>query len=143
MTDPFADDQAVLDALAEDGHDLSQPMPIDFFLLAPDEPAAHGMAEALRAESYVAEIEFDDGQEHDHGEDEPHGEECTPVWAVCVHIEMIPDVKEIVRLQVVLADLVAPFEGEGDGWGTVGNAPQEDEEDGDEDGDEEDRDASH
>ena len=132
MNDTFSDDQQVLDALAADGHDLSAEMTIDFFLLATDEPAAHEMAEALTKAGYHTEIECDEDGGHDHSHDEtPPDHEHEPLWAVVVSVDMVPSAAEIQRLQEVFGGLVEEFGGELDGWGTVGNL-EEDEEEGEE-----------
>ena len=132
MNDSFADDQEVLNALAADGHDLASSMTIDFFLLATDEPAAHQMAEVVAKAGYKTEIECDEDGGHDHSEDEqPADHDHEPLWAVVVSVEMVPNVAEIARLQVAFEELIAPFKGELDGWGTVGNVVEED--DGDDD----------
>lgn len=131
MNDTFSDDQQVLDALAADGHDLSAEMTIDFFLLATDEPAAHEMAEALTKAGYQAEIEVDEEGGHDHEEGEACDHDHEPLWAVVVSVDMIPNAAEITRLQTVFAGLVEEFGGELDGWGTVGNLPEEEGEEGD------------
>ncbi|MCA9574231.1 MAG: ribonuclease E inhibitor RraB [Polyangiales bacterium] len=133
MDDTFADDQEVLNALAADGHDLESPMVIDFFMLASDEPAAHEMAEVLRKAGYETEIEYDEHGGHDHEDDEEVDHEHDPIWEVAVSVEMVPTAAELARLQRELQELVAPFGGEANGWGTVGNLEDEGDEGHDED----------
>lgn len=135
MDDTFANDQEVLDALAADGHDLSSPMVIDFFVLATDEPAAHEMAEVFRKAGYETEIEYDELGGHEHEGDEELDHEHEPIWEVVVRVEMVPTAAEIARLQKDFQEMVEPFGGEANGWGTAGNLDDEGEDGDDTDDD--------
>ena len=95
--------------------------------------AAHEMAEVLRKAGYETEIEYDEHGGHDHEDDEEVDHEHDPIWEVAVSVEMVPTAAELARLQRELQELVAPFGGEANGWGTVGNLEDEGDEGHDED----------
>jgi regulator of RNase E activity RraB len=91
------------------------------------------MAEVLGKAGYDTEIECDESGGHDHSEDEsPPDHDHEPLWAVVVSVDMVPTAAEILRLQAAFQELVEPFGGELDGWGTVGNLEEEEGEDGEE-----------
>jgi regulator of RNase E activity RraB len=95
-------DKSVIEQLREAGSDLSKPHPIEFFLYLPNEDAARRVAEKVAALGFAVGVEVT-----------ATGDQ----WLVQARKTMVPDEAELVRLHQVFDDLVAPENGEYDGWG--------------------------
>ena len=115
---PEDEDGAVLADLAAHGVDMSQPLLIEFAIDAPDEAAAIAIDKALTKAGYESEVEYDNGELDDDDEIDPD-DEFGPSWTVYAKVEMIPEYKEIIRIQSDLDRLADPHEGTCDGWGVM------------------------
>lgn len=112
---PDDPDGAVLADLAAQGVDMSQPLDIEFPVIASDESSANGIASALSQAGYDPQIQYDEGEPGDFDDDEDLG----PIWDVYVNIRMVPEYEEIMRIQDDLDRLAGPFGGASDGWGVM------------------------
>jgi regulator of RNase E activity RraB len=99
-------DGDALRRVAADGNDLTQPMAFDLTVVVPDEASATSVAEVARLAGYETTIELD--------------EEYDESLCVCTKL-MLATYDNVVRAQEELQELVAPYGGEVDGWGTSGN----------------------
>ena len=104
-------DGAVLNDLAAQGVDMSQPLDFEFPVAAPDEASANAIAQALTDAGYDSHIEYDEGELNEDGEINPDDEEFGPVWDVYANLRMVPDYDEIIRVQLDLDRLSNPFGG--------------------------------
>jgi|SaaInlStandDraft_1057018.scaffolds.fasta_scaffold194709_2 hypothetical protein len=112
-------DGAVLSNMAADGVDMTQPLELEFPVVAPNEQAANSIQNAIAQAGYQSEIVFDDGEPDEDGLIDPDDEEFGPTWDVYAKITMAPEYNEIIRIQAELSQLAAPFGGECDGWGAM------------------------
>lgn len=118
-TYPNDDDGALLTDLAAQGVDMTQPLPIEFQVAAPDEAAADAIGKALTKAGYDSEIVYDEGEPDEDGEIDLDDEEFGPSWTVYANVRMAPEYKELVRIQAELDRLARPFGGKSDGWGVM------------------------
>jgi regulator of RNase E activity RraB len=118
-TYPDDEDGAVLADLAAQGVDMSQPLEIEFPVAAPDEASANSIGAAVTKAGYESQTEYDEGEPDENGEIDPDDEEFGPSWTVYVTVTMIPEYKEIMRIQADLDRLAGPFGGHSDGWGVM------------------------
>lgn len=125
-------DGEVLRMIAEDGHDMTQPMDVEFHVAVGTEEAAEKVAEAAVALGYEAFIDFDDGSEDEEIEDE-----ITEPWTCTCRKTMVLEYAPIMAAQAELDGIARPMGGFADGWGTFGNVEVEGEEIDDEEGGEE------
>ncbi|HEX6597344.1 MAG TPA: ribonuclease E inhibitor RraB [Acidimicrobiales bacterium] len=99
-------DGDTLRRVAADGNDLTKPMAFDLTVVLPDEASAISVADAARLAGYETTIDLD--------------EESDESICVCTKL-MLPTYDNVIRAQDELQELVAPYGGEVDGWGTFGN----------------------
>lgn len=116
-TYPDDPDGAVLAQLAANGVDMTQPLSIDFPVVAMDEESAEAIAGALTEAGYDTEIVYDSGEPD--GDEDFDEEDCAPAWDVYVRTRMVPDYDAIVGLQKQIDEIVRPLGGESDGWGVM------------------------
>src|SRR5687767_15064184 len=116
---PNDDDGAVLADLAALGVDMSQPLLIEFAVAAPNEKGANAIGKALTAAGYDAEVQYDEGEPDEDGNIDPDDEEFGPSWTVYATMRMVPEYKEILRIQAELDRLAQPSGGSSDGWGVM------------------------
>jgi hypothetical protein len=112
-------DGAVLADLAAQGVDMSQPLLIEFAVAVPDEASANKVLKAMIRGGYDSQIVYDEGEPDDDDEIDPDDEELGPSWTVYANVTMIPEYKEIMRIQADLERLARPFGGNSDGWGVM------------------------
>lgn len=111
MTDyPDDDDGDALRRIAESGSDMSQPMLVDFFIAVDDEQMARKVADAVAPAGYAVELNRDEEEDD---------------WSCCCSREMVLTHAAVVAAQAELQRLAEPLGGEVDGWGTFGNADDE------------------
>lgn len=110
MSHEFPDDPdgQVLRNLAADGHDLSEPMVIEFHVAAPDQETAERIQQAAEQLGYSVQIDFDD--------------EPLPPWTCYCERLMLAEYDAILAAQNELDQAARPLGGYCDGWGTFGNA---------------------
>lgn len=113
-------DGEVLRMIAEDGHDMTQPMDVEFHVAAATEEVAEKIAEAAVELGYEAFIDFDDGSEDDEVEDE-----ITEPWTCTCRMTMVLEYDAIMAAQAALDEIARPLGGYADGWGTFGNVEVE------------------
>ena len=115
MTNEFPDDAdgEALRELTAAGHNLSEPMEVDFQVAAADEESATKIAEAASKLGYRTAIYFDDEEDFDEGDD---------LWTTECTKEMVVTYEELLKTQTELDELAKPLGGYIDGWGTFGNA---------------------
>jgi hypothetical protein len=118
-TFPEDEDGQVLASLAAQGADLTQPLVLDFFVAAADEPSALAIADAVKKAGYPVEIDFDEGEPGEDGEIDPADEEFGPSWTVRSTIRMVPEYQRITKIQADLDRLARPHGGFADGWGAM------------------------
>jgi hypothetical protein len=118
-TYPDDADGNVLADLAAHGVDMSQPLPIEFTVAAPNESSAQAIERALAKAGYATEVYFDEGEPDAAGKIDPDDPEFGPSWTVYAHVRMIPTYDEIMRIQADLTRLVEPLNGHADGWGAL------------------------
>lgn len=121
MTTDYPDDLdgEVLQMIADDGNDMSQPMIVDFHVAAATEDTAEKIAAAAEKLGYEVGIDFDDG------EDAEEDEEITEPWTCTCRKEMLLEHEGVIAAQKQLDDIARPLGGYADGWGTFGNAPED------------------
>ena len=117
-TYPDDDDGAVLAQLAAQGVDMTKPLLIEFPVAVPDEASAEGCLKAMTNARYASHIEYDEG-EPDYDPDNDDEEEFGPSWTVYANVKMVPEYKEIVRIQSELNKIARQFGGSSDGWGVM------------------------
>ncbi len=109
-------DGDVLNAMAESGVDMTQPITIEFVIDAPDEQRAKAIEADLAAADHPATAEYEDGDAE---------EGIDPGWVVMVELEMVPDYQSIMNLQEKLKSLAAVHGGQVDGWGAMVDSPED------------------
>jgi regulator of RNase E activity RraB len=119
-------DGEVLRMIAEDGHDMTQPMDVEFHVAAATEEVAEKIAEAAVELGYEAFIDFDDGSDDEEVEDE-----ITEPWTCTCRKAMVLEYDAIMASQSELDAIARPMGGYADGWGTFGNVEVEGEDDDD------------
>jgi hypothetical protein len=92
--------------VAESGADMSRAMVIDFSVAVPDERTARRVAEVVETNGFDPSISEDDD---------------TGSWSVHCSKTMLATYEGVVAVQVWLNDLLSPYGGVCDGWGTFGN----------------------
>lgn len=117
-TYPDDEDGAVLAALAAQGVDMSMPLLIEFAVAVPDEESAEDCLQAIIRAGYASRIEYDEG-EPDYEPEVDDADEFGPSWSIYVDVQMVPEYKEIMRIQAELDRLARPFGGMSDGWGVM------------------------
>ena len=113
MKNEFPDD-ADGDALrrfVDDGSDLAKPMSIDFQVAVPDESAAKGLADVVYKLGYRVRIYA--------------SPECSLPWTCECSTRMLASYDGVIAIQKELAALASLFDGKPDGWGSFGNAPDD------------------
>jgi hypothetical protein len=118
---PDDPDGEVLAELAAHGVDMSRPLHIEFAVDAPDDASARAIEQALQAQGYQTEIDYDEGESDEDGEFDPDDdpEEFGPSWTIYAHVDMVPEYDEIVRIQAELDRIAQPLGGKSDGWGAL------------------------
>jgi hypothetical protein len=111
-------DGAVLADLASRGVDMSLPLLIAFAVAVPDEGVATKCLQAMTKAGFDSRIVYDEG-EPDFDPDEDDEAEFGPSWTVYANVRMIPEYKEIVRIQAELERVAGSFDGISDGWGVL------------------------
>jgi regulator of RNase E activity RraB len=96
-------DASTIEELARAGSDLSRPHRIEFFLYLPSRPAADGVAEELRREGFLVEVQ---------------AEQDSADWLCLATREMLPDLGALRRWRDRLTALAEARQGVYDGWGT-------------------------
>ena len=115
-------DGDVLRMLADDGHDMSRPMDVEFLVAAETEDIAEKIAEAAEKLGYEVFVGFDDGED-----DEDLEDEITEPWTCICRKTMLLEYDGIMAAQAELDEIARPLGGYADGWGTSGNVEFEDE----------------
>lgn len=93
--------------------DLSKPTVVEIAIASVDEPTSEDTAAHLRAQGFIAEVYFDEGQpDFVEGENAEFGPSCT----VYVSVEFVPSHANVVAVQRQLATLIEGFGGKLDGW---------------------------
>jgi len=105
---PNDENGQVLKYMAESGVDLSVPREIDFSHLAPDEPAARGLAAEATELGFKVEV---------YEPDEESLEEGDTDYDVVCNMTMVPSHAEITRIEAQLAEIAARHGCQADGWG--------------------------
>jgi len=95
----------------EQGSDLTKPMHIDFQVAVPDEMAANGLAEVALRLGYSVSVYA--------------SPECSLPWTCECSTRMVATYDAVMAIQRELAELASPFGGRPDGWGSLGNKPDE------------------
>ena len=116
MTDEYPNDADgdALRAIAEGGNDMTQPMDIDVQIAAADEAIATRVAEEAAKLGYRTSIYFDD-----EGTDL---EEAGDLWTCECTKGMVLTYDAIIAVQSELDGIAKPLDAYVDGWGTFGNA---------------------
>ena len=120
--DDSSDDAQVLSTLADSGHDLTQPMLIEFEVLTDSETAADAIADAAEQAGFAAHVYS--GQT----EAEPAMDSAatTPaaqiVWVCVCSTKMVADVAGLAKTRQRLSELARRHGGHVESWGTFGNA---------------------
>jgi len=114
MTPPDEDEndaatRAALRRYEEQGSDLSQPMTIDFFIVVPNEAVGHVVTVRTAPMGFSSSVE----QDPETGE-----------WTCYCTIEIVPTFERVVALEQLLDRLARELGGYGDGFGSLGNAPE-------------------
>ena len=99
-------DGDALRSAEESGADMSLPMVIDFAVDVPDEHTARRVAEIVAGHGFDPSIFEDD----DSGS-----------WSVYCSKSMLATYDGVVAVQAQLNELLGPYGGSCDGWGTFGN----------------------
>mgnify|MGYP002623331440 CR=1 FL=1 len=120
MPYPNDEDGQVLQSLADAGNDMEKPMDIDFQIAAHSEEVAVQVAEQAAERGYEVAIYFDEGE--DDADDDP----LPPYTCECTKT-MVPTYEAVMAAQRELAALAEPLGAMVDGWGTFGNAVDEEE----------------
>lgn len=113
-------DGDVLNAIAESGVDMTQPLTIEFVIDAPSEQHALAIAKDLVAAGHPAETVYEDG--------EPE-EGIEPGWVVMIENDLVPDYQRIIDMQAEYNRFAAAHDGKVDGWGAMIDAPGHDHDD--------------
>ena len=103
---PDDSDGEALRRIESAGSNMSEPMPVDFFVAAPHAEAAASISSLAIRRGYAARADFD---------------EESNSWTVVCSKRMIPTYDAIVDAQAELDALSQPHSGMSDGWGTLGN----------------------
>ena len=106
MNFPADADGDALRRVSEDGADMSNPMIIDFTVLAPDESSARAIAELAEAQGFDPSISDEGG---------------SGKWSVYCSKSMLATHAGVVAEQVTLTALAAPKGGRCDGWASFWN----------------------
>jgi len=105
------EDEQVLAALAEAGHDLTQPMLIEFELLTDSEESAEAIADAAESADFSAHVYA-----------ATPDEEQTDVWVCVCARNMTASIDTLTTARQRLETMAAPHGGHLESWGTFGNS---------------------
>ena len=105
--DPTGD---ALRSIAESGSDMNQPMEIEYHIFVEDQAAGDAVSTALRAAGLDTEVWCD---------------EETDEWTCTCYKTMLATYDGILETEAMLAKLCEALGGTPDGWGTYGNADDE------------------
>ncbi len=107
-----ADGQALANVAAS-GMDMSQPIPIEFAIAAPDESSSEEISAAVSTKGYRVESYFDEGEsDFVEGDDDEFG----PSWTVYAIVITEPSYENVVQIQSEIDQLVSKLGGKSDGW---------------------------
>ncbi len=111
MTKSYPDnsDGDALRRVVNGGNDMSKPMLIEFELDTPTEDIANLCVQRLSSKDFVSQKSHDKSLNR---------------WTVTIPVIMVPDYEEIVYFQKVLDEDLNPLGARTDGWGTLGNIPE-------------------
>jgi hypothetical protein len=104
---PLDADGDSLRRVAENGSDMSRPMLIEYSIGVPDEPCAQRIAELTRSHGFDVSLSSDEGAKS---------------WSVYCAKTMLATYDGVIAVQAQLNELVQPYGGSCDGWGTFGNS---------------------
>ena len=110
-------DGDVLNAIADSGVDMTQPLTIEFVIDAPSEQRARAIEEDLRAAGHPAATVYEQGEED---------EGIEPGWVVMIEQDIVPDYQRIIDMQAEFNRFAAVHEGKVDGWGAMIDSPEHD-----------------
>lgn len=96
----------------DDGSDLTKPMEIDFHVAVPDQASCQTVARAAEQLGFRTDCVEEDGEDDYE-------------WTCWCTKTMIPHYDDIIAAQKLLDDLSGPHGGYIDGWGSLGNAPEQ------------------
>lgn len=120
--DDSSDDAQVLSTLADSGHDLTQPMLIEFEVLTDSETSADAIADAVEQAGFAAHV-YSGQAESEPAEDSV--EKTAPVeivWVCVCSTKMVADVAGLADARRQLRALAQKQGGRVESWGTFGNA---------------------
>jgi hypothetical protein len=100
-----------LKRLADHGSDLARPMEMDFFVAVPSEASGHAVAAEVRDHGFTTSVEQDAE---------------TGNWTCYCMKTIMPSHAEVVQIEKRLDELARPHGGHADGFGSFGNAEDED-----------------
>ncbi len=100
------EDIELINEIASDGSDMSQPMIIEIDIAVKDEETAQKICDKLEA----AEYDFDMFQDEE-----------TDELGICVNVSMLLTAQNVGDAQTKLQEIASEFGGEVAGWGTFGN----------------------
>jgi regulator of RNase E activity RraB len=108
--------------LMEHGSDLSKPMEMDFFIAVPSQEAGDKVAIKARELGFTTVVEQDDELD-----EEGHPPDHPPEWTCYCTKTLIPEYSEIVKIEEQLGSIAEEFGGYSDGFGSFGNAEDDEE----------------
>lgn len=109
MDYPNDADGNALQRIAEDGADMSMPMNIDFVVAAPDEDSARAIAKVAAERGYRTDVDREEAGD----------------WSCYCARTMVATYEGVIAIQAELDALSRPHGGHADGWGTLGNTPED------------------
>ena len=112
MNSSYPDDADgdVLNAIAESGVDMTQPLTSEFVIDAPSERHARAIEEDLAAAGHPAEAVYEDGDE---------AEGIEPGWVVMIEQDVVPEYQRIIDMQAEFDRFASAHQGKVDGWGAM------------------------
>lgn len=119
--DESSNDAQVLATLAESGHDLTQPMLIEFEVLTKTEQAAEAIADAAEQAGFGVHVYA--GQQQAEPSSDPKEPLAEQILWVCVcSVSMVADKANLATTRQRLSSVTEELGGRIDSWGTFGNA---------------------
>lgn len=101
-----AENEAVLQRMADGGDDLSRVRFVDFTAVFVDEPSATAFAQKVEALGYAVDVE-------------QTGTVASHPWDVVASSKMVPSLDTITDAEISLGDFAKELGGEMDGWGCL------------------------
>ncbi|MCR9197476.1 MAG: ribonuclease E inhibitor RraB [Planctomycetaceae bacterium] len=120
--DDYSDDAQVLSTLADSGHDLTQPMLVEFEVLTDSETSADAIADAAEQAGFAAHVYSGQAADESTEVSDPKTSAAQIVWVCVCSTKMVVDADSLAAARQRLTAMAEKQGGRVESWGTFGNA---------------------